>query len=137
MLRYLRKEAGISLWDALVRLAYHCFRLYACKSPWALTNIADPQNLAALNVCRGIVGAGAAVIIPAAAGMIGSIYPPGRKRTFAFVAVSCGQSSSYDHLSSLRIRAHVLGGVSGASIGMLIAGAFLEYNRFVPTLLST
>jgi hypothetical protein len=89
-----------------------------------------------LNVCRGIVGAGAAVIIPAAAGMIGSIYPPGRKRTFAFVAVSCGQSSFFDRLSFLGLRADDLGGVSGASIGMLIAGAFLEYSRFVSALLS-
>jgi MFS family permease len=47
-----------------------------------------------LNVCRGFVGAGAAVLIPAAAGMIGSIYPPGKKRTFAFIAVSCGKSPS-------------------------------------------
>jgi hypothetical protein len=66
--------------------------------------------------------------------MIGSIYPPGRKRTFAFVAVSCGQSLFFDQLSSQYFKADVLGGVSGASIGMLIAGAFLEYNRFVSLL---
>lgn len=87
-------------------------------------------------MCRGIVGAGAAVIIPAAAGMIGSIYPPGRKRTFAFVAVSCGQSSFFDFLLFPCYKADVPGGVSGASVGMLITGAFLEYSRFVSNLLS-
>jgi hypothetical protein len=29
--------------------------------------------------------------MPAAAGMIGTMFPPGRKRTYAFVAVSCGE----------------------------------------------
>jgi hypothetical protein len=29
--------------------------------------------------------------MPAAARMIGTMFPPGRKRTYAFVAVSCGK----------------------------------------------
>jgi len=49
------------------------------------------QNLASLNVCRGLAGIGAAVVLPAAAGMIGTMYPSGRKRTLAFVAVTCGE----------------------------------------------
>jgi len=55
------------------------------------STIADGQNLASLNVCRAFFGLGSSVAMPAAAGMIGTIFPPGRKRTYAFVAVSCGE----------------------------------------------
>jgi MFS family permease len=101
------------------------------------------QNLAALNVCRGIAGIGGAIVQPASAGMIGTMYPAGRKRTLAFVAVTCGESSRRGtrpclHRHSVqpvpdpakRQVADLSGGVSGGSAGMLIAGAFLKYNRY-------
>ena len=81
-------------------------------------------------MCRGFVGAGAAVLIPAAAGMIGANFPPGKKRTLAFVAVSCGEFSH--HLPHCRATsADATGGVVGGSVGMVIAGAFVEYSRLV------
>jgi MFS family permease len=52
---------------------------------------ADAWNLASLNVCRAVFGLGSSVAMPAAAGMIGTMFPQGRKRTYAFVAVSCGE----------------------------------------------
>ena len=58
-------------------------------SPYS--TIADGQNVASLNVCRAFFGLGSSVAMPAAAGMIGTMFPPGRKRTYAFVAVSCGE----------------------------------------------
>ena len=91
-MRYLWSKAGASLRDGLVHSTESFIHIYAGKWTKTLQKNANLQNLAALNVCRGFVGAGAAVLIPAAAGMIGSIYPPGRKRTFAFIAISCGQS---------------------------------------------
>jgi hypothetical protein len=44
-----------------------------------------------LNLCRAFFGLGSSVAMPAAAGMIGTMFPPGQKRTYAFVAVSCGK----------------------------------------------
>jgi hypothetical protein len=58
----------------------------------------------------------------------------GRLPLWPFHAVSHRSLILYH---SQRGSADDLGGVSGASIGMLIAGAFLEYNRFVPILTPT
>jgi hypothetical protein len=41
VLRYLRKKACLSLWNAVVRLAYYHIRIYASEFPWRLFNIAD------------------------------------------------------------------------------------------------
>lgn len=54
-------------------------------------SFAHKQNLAGLNVCRGIYAIGQAVTNPAAAGMIGMIFPAGRKRVLAYVAISAGR----------------------------------------------
>lgn len=49
---------------------------------------------------------------PAAAGIVGVLYPAGRPRTLAFVGITCG-------------------GAAGAAGGQLLAGAFLEYLQYV------
>jgi MFS family permease len=66
--------------------------------------------------------------MPAAAGMIGTMFPPGQRRTYAFVAVSCGKLLL---LKILCPGTDARGGAGGASYGMLIAGAFVEYTRYV------
>ena len=70
--------------------------------------------------------------MPAAAGMIGTMFPPGRKRTYAFVAVSCGETISFIGFIMIEL---TQGGAGGASFGMLIAGAFVEYTRYAQVLL--
>lgn len=72
---------------------------------------------------------GTAIALPAATGMIGTTYPAGKKRTWAFVTVTCGTSQSIRCPRGMA--PDILGGVSGGSAGMLIAGAFLEYSRYV------
>lgn len=67
-------------------------------------------NLASLNVARALSGISAAIILPASSGLIGSLYPPGRRRTLAYAAISCG-------------------GCAGAGLGELIAGAFITTSR--------
>lgn len=52
----------------------------------------DQQNLASINIFRAFAGIGAAIILPAATGIVGAQYPAGRKRTLAFVAMSAGES---------------------------------------------
>ena len=49
-------------------------------------------NLAGLNVCRGLTGVSCAIMLPASAGLIGALYPQGKKRTLAFAAITCGMS---------------------------------------------
>lgn len=91
----------------------------------SVTIKANTQNLASLNVCRALPGLGSSVAMPAAAGMIGTVFPPGKKKTYAFVAVSCGKV----WIVYSSERAHREGGASGASYGKLVAGAFVDYTR--------
>jgi MFS family permease len=49
------------------------------------------QNLPSLNVCRGFSGLSSAIMLPASSGLIGSLFPAGRKRTLAYVAITCGE----------------------------------------------
>lgn len=56
------------------------------------------QNLPALNVCRALSGLGAATLLPASSGIVGAMYPAGKKRTLAFVAISAGAFFSLFYL---------------------------------------
>jgi MFS family permease len=62
----------------------------------------DRKNLAGLNICRGIAGIGAAIMHPAAAGVIGSMYPSGRPRSMAFAAITCGELINQKSTRALR-----------------------------------
>ncbi|KAI9634765.1 major facilitator superfamily domain-containing protein [Dioszegia hungarica] len=68
-------------------------------------------NLASLNVFRALTGVCLSFMYPAAAGIVGVLYPAGRPRTLAFVGITCG-------------------GAAGAAGGQLLAGAFLEYLQW-------
>lgn len=71
---------------------------------------ADAQNLASLNVVRALTGIASAISLPASSGIVGALYPPGRKRTLAYVAITCG-------------------GAAGASAGELLAGIFIQWIK--------
>nr|XP_018262110.1 uncharacterized protein I303_05125 [Kwoniella dejecticola CBS 10117]OBR84268.1 hypothetical protein I303_05125 [Kwoniella dejecticola CBS 10117] len=78
-----------------------------------LTNIVSTfmPNLASLNVFRALAGISSAIVLPASAGIIGSLYPSGRLRTLAFAAITCGE-------------------FSGAAGGELIAGIMIEWTKW-------
>jgi MFS family permease len=68
-------------------------------------------------------------MLPASTGMIGVMFPVRRKRTLAFVAVTCGKTAWLSRC--MRSKADQVGGVSGATLGEIVAGALMEYNRYV------
>ncbi|WVW84950.1 hypothetical protein I302_106986 [Kwoniella bestiolae CBS 10118] len=78
-----------------------------------VTNIISTfmPNLASLNVFRALAGIASAIVLPASAGIIGSLYPAGRLRTLAFAAITCG-------------------GAAGAAGGELIAGILIEWTKW-------
>ncbi|RXK36163.1 hypothetical protein M231_06568 [Tremella mesenterica] len=68
-------------------------------------------NAIGLIILRGFTGLSSASLLPSSAGLIGILYPKGRKRTFAFTVITTG-------------------GAAGAAGGELFGGIFIQYIRW-------
>ncbi|EIW67477.1 hypothetical protein TREMEDRAFT_64068 [Tremella mesenterica DSM 1558] len=68
-------------------------------------------NAIGLIILRGFTGLSSALLLPSSAGLIGILYPKGRKRTFAFTVITTG-------------------GAAGAAGGELFGGIFIQYTRW-------
>ncbi|OHF00840.1 major facilitator superfamily transporter [Colletotrichum orchidophilum] len=67
--------------------------IFIAGTAWlAVMTIANPfiPNEIAFNVFRGLQGLGAAANVPTAIGILGTTFPPGRAKTYAFVAYGAG-----------------------------------------------
>ncbi|KAK2038476.1 major facilitator superfamily transporter [Colletotrichum somersetense] len=67
--------------------------IFIAGTAWlAIMTLANPfvPNEIAFNVFRGLQGLGAAANVPTAIGILGTTFPPGKTKTYAFVAYGAG-----------------------------------------------
>ncbi|TQN68766.1 Efflux pump terJ [Colletotrichum shisoi] len=67
--------------------------IFIAGTAWlAATTLANPfvPNEVAFNLFRGLQGLGAAANVPTAIGILGTTFPPGKTKTYAFVAYGAG-----------------------------------------------
>ncbi|KZL64581.1 major facilitator superfamily transporter [Colletotrichum tofieldiae] len=67
--------------------------IFIAGTAWlAIMTLANPfiPNEIAFNLFRGLQGLGAAANVPTAIGILGTTFPPGRTKTYAFVAYGAG-----------------------------------------------
>ncbi|WQF77335.1 Putative major facilitator superfamily, MFS transporter superfamily [Colletotrichum destructivum] len=67
--------------------------IFIAGTAWlAATTLANPfiPNEIAFNLFRGLQGLGAAANVPTAIGILGTTFPPGKTKTYAFVAYGAG-----------------------------------------------
>ncbi|KAJ0158137.1 Drug resistance protein [Colletotrichum tanaceti] len=100
-------EARLQWIVSAYSLAFGCFLLlwgriadiydkrviFVAGTAWlAATTLANPfvPNEVAFNLFRGLQGLGAAANVPTAIGILGTTFPPGRTKTYAFVAYGAG-----------------------------------------------
>ncbi|WVQ65328.1 uncharacterized protein L199_003504 [Kwoniella botswanensis] len=107
-------------WGCFQLIAGRCCDVFGRKRGYLigclglmLTNIISTfmPNLSSLNVFRALAGIASAIVLPASAGIIGSLYPAGKSRTLAFAAITCG-------------------GAAGAAGGELVAGVLIEWTKW-------
>ncbi|OLN88118.1 Drug resistance protein YOR378W-like 1 [Colletotrichum chlorophyti] len=80
------------LWGRIADL-YSKRLIFIIGTAWlAATTIANPfiPNEIAFDVFRGLQGLGAAANVPTAIGILGTTFPPGKTKTYAFVAYGAG-----------------------------------------------
>lgn len=91
-LRYIWTKERLLYWRCDMDPSWSNHDLHAgtCQEVTLSALLTDKQNLASINVCRALSGVGAAILLPASSGIVGALYPAGKKRTLAFVAISAG-----------------------------------------------
>ncbi|KAI1638155.1 drug resistance protein [Biscogniauxia mediterranea] len=99
----------------------------------AATMIANPflPNEIAFNLFRGLQGLGAAANVPTAIGILGTTFPPGKAKNYAFSAYAAGSplGSVFGNLIAGFIASYanwkwVFGATGGLAIAITVAGIF-------------
>lgn len=80
------------VWGRIADL-YGKRKIFVLGSAWvALTTLVNPfiPNEIAFDLCRGLQGLGAAANVPTAIGILGTTFPPGRAKNYAFSTYAAG-----------------------------------------------